>query len=306
MFRLNLLLASIKVSYWYYQTLKSKRCSYGPFTGEFGHLLGHNLPFIAHLYSKGVEVDFCGMEIYRPFFVNEKGEEIVSSYLPIRDFFKEATPNSNRSQEPLDVQSVSKNFISSSKKKVSPLWNMNFDDYYYTFRWWVLKKNYIKVFDLSKVYKTKDENSVVIFPRKKGASFTKNNGDEWDYKELAKTASKVFEKVYVIGHPAFSIDFEPFDNVSVCLTNDNKIILEKCCNSQLIITQHSGTVYLGEYCHTSVLIIYKGGKVIGDINHTEKFKLGLGNKTDFHFAFSMKDIDTFIRDFATRNNTTKN
>ncbi|MFN8712856.1 MAG: hypothetical protein ACK5Z2_08375, partial [Bacteroidota bacterium] len=38
-----------------WKTLRKKECFYGPFKGEFGHFLTHNLPFLAYLHSRGVK-----------------------------------------------------------------------------------------------------------------------------------------------------------------------------------------------------------------------------------------------------------
>ncbi len=290
----------------YFFTRLFKKCYYGPFTGEFGHLLGHNLPFIAHLYSRGIKVEFCGLEIHQPFFREDKGQMIVSDYLQIRDYFSESAPDCNTAPEPKDVKAITTNFIKRAKKSILPYWDNNSQDYYFNyFRWWVLKNKYNKARDLSKIYKTKEERSVVIFPRKWNANFPdavakqlKNNGENWDYLEMVKKISPFFDKIYVIGHPVFSaVDFGSFDNIEVALTNDNAFILEKCSNSRLIISQHSGTVYLGEYTNTQVLIIFKGGTEIGDIEITKQFKKGLGEKFPFDYAFSVNDIINYVKKY---------
>src|SRR5260221_4534409 len=165
--RFRVLAGDIKSSVFYFLTLGFKRCYFGPYTGEFGHLLAHNLPFVAYLYSKGVKVEFCGMDIHRPFFVDQNGKEIVSSYLPLRDFFGESVPDCNKAVEPKDVAQITKVFVEKAKRSVYPYWNNSNSEYYFhSFRWWLLKKAYMTTFDLSKIYKTKDENAVVIFPRK--------------------------------------------------------------------------------------------------------------------------------------------
>ncbi len=261
--RIVLLKGKVMSFIWMRQIMKNKECRYGPFRGEFGHLLGHILPFVSYLHSIGIKVDFCGMEIYEPFFVDESGQSIVRSYKPLRDYFSESKPKSNISVEPDDVKEVSQRFLRESRMDSIPFWDISDDDYYfYSFRWWILKNKFMRTYDLSKVYKTKDEKSCVIFPRKKKKTelSVKNNGDDWDYCEVAKAVSPYFDKVYVIGHPAFSHSLNSFDNVEVSIANDNKFILEKCSNAKLIISQHSGTVYLGEYTKTQVLIIYRGGK----------------------------------------------
>jgi hypothetical protein len=302
---------SLRATFLYGRTLLRKECYYGPFTGEFGHLLGHNLPFIAHLYSKGVRIHFCGLEIQKPFFVDEKGNEIVATYASVRDFFKEAAPDCNRADEPADVVDLIKEFKKQAEHSPYPYWNNDDPEYYFFFfRWWVNRKGYSKAFDLSSVYKTKEERSVVIFPRKWNSNFPdkikdqlRNNGEVWDYYQVAKTVAPYFEKVYVLGHPVFSgVDFSSFGNVEVHLTSDNRFILEKCSNSRLIISQHSGTVYLGEYTDCQVLIIYKGGRTIGDIEITKTFKKGLGEKYPFEYAYSLDEIENFAKKYETVRN----
>lgn len=285
------------------RALRRKKCYFGPFTGEFGHLLGHNLPFISYLYSKNVKVIFCGLSIHKPFFRDDKNISIVSNYIGLRDFFDESLPDCNMAKLPDDVNITTNEFIRNAKESKDVYFdNSNLDYYFNFFRWWIVKKGYVKTFDLSKVSKNKIEKSVVIFPRKWNLIYSenqlKNNGENWDYLSLAKIASKYFTKVYVLGHPAFSdANFSSFDNVEVLITNDNAEIIEKCSKSRLIITQHSGSVYLGEYTNTPVLIIYKGGNIIGDINTTIHFKKSLGTKSHFNFAYSYSEIDKFLMDF---------
>ena len=293
-----------KASALYKRTLREKRCYYGPFTGEFGHLLGHNLPFISHLYSKGVAIEFCGLEIHKPFMVDDQNKSIVASYASVRDFFRESAPDGSKAPEPADVKQLTDKFVNAAVTSGLPYWShSDHFEYFESFRWWALKKGYTKTFDLSKVYKSADEDAVVIFPRKINPNFPhkvkdqlKNNGELWNYQQVAETAAKHFSKVYIIGHPAFSADdLTPTDKIEICLTNDNKFILEKCCNSKVIITPHSGTVYLGEYTNTQVLIIYKGGRTIGDIEITKQFKKGLGKRSSFNYAYTIEEIDSFLK-----------
>jgi hypothetical protein len=294
----------VKCGILYYRTLRRKECYYGPFTGEFGHLLGHNLPFIAHLYEKGVKVHFCGLEIHKPFFIDEQGNQVVASYDAVRDFFKEAAPDGSSAPTPPDIQNITSAFLAAAKKSGLPHWDLS--EYFFYFevlRWWTLKKGLLKVFNLSFKYRSADEDSVVIFPRKLNRHFPetmpqqlRNNGEEWDYNEVANVALQHFKKVYIIGHPAFSVEeLRSSEGVTVCLTNDNSFILEKCCNSKLIITPHSGTVYLGEYTNTPVLIIYKGGRTIGDVEITKQFKKGLGKRSSFNYAYTIEEIDSFLK-----------
>jgi hypothetical protein len=302
-FRFRVWRGDLKSSARYSRTMRDKKCYFGPYTGEFGHLLAHNLPFIAHLYDEGVEVGFCGMDIHRPFFVDETNREIVKSYLPLRDFFAESFADCNKAAEPPDVARITKVFLDEAKASGYTYWdNSDLEYYFHSFRWWLLKKGYMKAFDLSKVYATRDENAVVIFPRKwntnAGPAQIRNNGQNWDYLEVARTVSPYFDKVYVVGHPVFaSAGFDSFDNVEVRLTSDNREILEICSNSKLIITQHSGVNNLGVYTNCRVLMIYKGGREIGDLITTTTFRKGLNERYPLDYAFTMEEIEDYSKKF---------
>jgi hypothetical protein len=296
---------TLRANFLLYRTLLKKECYFGPFTGEFGHLLGHNLPFISYLYSKGVKVHFCGMEIHRPFFIDDKGREIVKDAIWLRDFFDESLPNCNTAVGPGDINRATSRFIEIAKSSKLPYWdNSEFNYYFDFFRWWILKRGFLKTYNLEKAYKTKTSDSIVIFPRRWNPSADQkvqliNNGEIWDYYKVAKIASEHFDKVYVIGHPSFTdVNFDSFDNVEVRITNDNFQILELCCNSRLIVSQHSGSVYLGEYTNTPVLIIYKGGHVIGDIENTKQFKAGLGRKHEFNYAYGYNELEKFFNQMS--------
>lgn len=293
----HFIVGTIKLFWLLYLTLKHKKCYYGPFLGEFGHLLGHNLPLLAYLHARGVEIIFCGMEHYAPFFIDEKGEVILKFTFPVRDYFKEKTPSANRLEYlPKDVKQDLQQFITEAITSPYPFWDLRNNDFYFiAFRLWMHYFNFNRTIDFTKIYQTDDENSVVIFPRKKGASFTVNNGGPWDYEDLAHKVKTYFDKVYVIGHPAFSLPFESRDNIEVIITNNNRIILEKCANSKLIITQHSGTVYLGEYTNTPILMIYNGNPPIGNLTVTKYVKSKLGSKFPFNFAYSLDEIIAFVQ-----------
>lgn len=136
LFRYKLLTGNMKAECLLFFTLLFKRCYYGPFKGEFGHLLGHNLPFLSYLHSKGVKIHFCGMELYKPFLVDEQGKSIVEEYIGLRDFFKETKLDSNKAEEPEDVKSITQQFIKKAKWSLLPYWNINDETFYwYTFRW---------------------------------------------------------------------------------------------------------------------------------------------------------------------------
>jgi len=274
-----------------------KRCYYGPFKGEFGNFLGHNLPFLSYLHSKGVKIYYCGMLLHKPLLVNENGDDIIYKYFGLRDFFKEVSPTQNNTIPPLDVQLEIDKFELEASKSFFPYFNVG-NPYYYWFihRTWMLGK-FMKTTDFQKVYKKKDENSVVIFPRSKGARSTPNNGEPWNWEEIVRTVKPYFEKVYVVGHPAFSSPIQSYENVEAIITDDNSKILEKCCNSKLIITQHSGTCYLGEYTNTQTLIIFQGKFPILGINDSIIFKEFIGTKFPFAFAFSLSEIEEYVKKF---------
>jgi len=272
-----------------------KRCYYGPFKGEFGNFLGHNLPFLTYLYSRGVKIHYCGMLLHKPFLIDETGTSIIHRYYGLRDFFREVSPSQNDTVPPPDVQQEIEKFEAQARRSFFPYFNVG-NPYYYWFihRTWMLK-GFMKTTDFEKTVHSKKENSVVIFPRSKGAKSTPNNGESWDWDEIVKVVKPCFEKVYVLGHPAFSAPVKSYDNVEVIITDDNSRIIEKCCNSKLIITQHSGTCYLGEYTNTQVLIIFKGKLPILGINDSIIFKEFIGTKYPFAFAFSLDEIGAYVK-----------
>ena len=156
----------------YRRAIRRKKCYFGPFTGEFGHLLGHILPFISYLYSKNIQINFCELTIHKPFFVDEKNNSIVSNYNELRDFFNESLPDCNSALLPVDIKITANEFIQNAKESKEVYFdNSNFDYYFNFFRWWIVKKGYVKTFDLSKVYKNSIENSIVIF-RENGTLLT--------------------------------------------------------------------------------------------------------------------------------------
>jgi hypothetical protein len=288
--------AYIKLRY----TLASKECWYGPFKGEFGHFLAHNLPFLMYLHSKGVKIHYCGMELHKPLLVDESGKSILAEYFPLRDFFPEVPPHGNSTEPPADVKQEIDRF---ENKAGYPFWNIG-DDFYYWFihRNLLLKGPYMKTCRLEKVYGTKKEKNAVIFPRKKGATSSDNNGGPWDYMDIARAVSPYFQKVYITGHPSMSLDYKPEGNIEICVSADNKVILEKCSNSQLIITQHSGVNNLGEYTNTKVLIIYNGKPPIGSLQNTLRFRPYIGTRHELDYAFSLPEIIAYAKNFTFKPN----
>lgn len=293
-------------------TLRTKECWYGPFKGEFGHFLAHNLPFLTWLHRQGVKIHYCGMEIHKPFLVDESGNSIIADYYPLRDFFKEVSPSCNRTVVPADVEGEIQKWKAKAEASGLPFFEID-DEYYYWFihRSWLMQGPYTKGYRLDKAYWNKPkEDSVCIFPRTKGAAVSKNNGGPWDYPKLADLLSPYFDKVYICGHPSQVLAIEPHGNIEMCVTADNAVIIEKCSRSSLIITQHSGVNNLGEYTNTQVLIIYNGEGPIGSMQNTQRFRpflMGDGEK-EMHplaFAYSEDEVLKYVRDFTSPKTTAK-
>jgi hypothetical protein len=285
-------------------TLLIKKCYYGPFKGEFGHFLAHNLPFLMYLQSKGVKIYYCGMDLHRPFLVNENKESIITTFFPLRDFFGEVRILNNETIPPADVQKEIDSFMEIAKKDTFvPFWNIG-DTFYYWFihRNWLLKGPFMKTYNLEKAYSTGKEKSATIFPRKKGNDYTDTNGGPWDYMEIARLISPCFDHVYVTGHPSLSTELQSEGNIEVCLSKDNTVILEKCTKSQLIITQHSGVNNIGEYTNNQVLIIYNGEPPIGSLQNTLRFRPYIGTKHDLNYAFSIQEIAEYVKNFTFKQN----
>ena len=283
------------------ETIRKGVCYYGPFKGEFGHMTAHTAPFLMYLHKKGVKIIYCGMELHLPLLVDDQKKSIIHEFHPLRDFFAEVSPRTNATVPPADVIAEIEKFNKLAEHSGYPFWNIG-DDFYYWFihRNWLLR-GHTSVYDLQKAYQTKDENSVCIFPRSKGGATSKNNGERWDYQELIKTVSPYFDKVYICGHPSQCESIQASGNVELCVSTNNAVMLEKCANSKLIITQHSGINNIGEYTNTKVLIIYKGGKTISDIGsiyNTLRFRPSIGKHFPLSFAFSLEQITEFAKGFS--------
>jgi hypothetical protein len=284
-----------KIVVFYNKALREKECYYGPFKGEFGHFLLHNLPFLTGLYKKGVKIHYCGMQLHEAFLVDDKGKPIVYKYYKLRDFFKETPSSSNQTIPPADVQKEIDAFYDLAKKSGKPLLDIADNNlYWYVFRNWQLSKKIQSTFNIRQVYKTSDENAAVIFPRKKGNDITPNNGAPWDYMEIARTISPYFDKIYITGHPSMSAELESEGNIEVCLSPDNAVVLEKCSNASLVISQHSGALHIGIYTATNVLLIFKGDPPILGLIDTIRFRKHLTN-VPLNYAFSMDGIEAFVK-----------
>jgi hypothetical protein len=281
----------------YKKALKEKACYYGPFKGEFGHFLLHNLPFLMHLHKKGVKIHYCGMSLHKPFMVDEKGESILASFTELRDFFSEIKPSANQNKVPADVETVIEKWRKEAKSSGMPLLDIDRTDFYWHgLRNWQLDGKQHK-YDLGKAYGKKATGSVVIFPRKKGGEVTPNNGGPWDYLEIAERLSPHFEKVYLVGHPSLSAKVKGSGNIEVKVSADNADTLKYCAEANLIVTQHSGAVHMGAYVNTPVLLIFNGEPPIKGLFDTLRFRKNLTRKP-LKYAFSLEEIEKEAKKYA--------
>ncbi|MCX8080355.1 MAG: hypothetical protein N3F09_03865 [Bacteroidia bacterium] len=253
-----------------------------------------------YLHKKGVKIHYCGMEIHKPFMVDEKGNPVYATFHPLRDFFAEVAPNTNSTIPPADVKEEIIKFRQKARKGIIPFWDIDNDYYYWFIHRHFVARGFTHLYRLDKVYKTNQEFSCALFPRSKGAAETHNNGKSWDYQQLLEMISPYFDKVYVCGHPSQCLSLNPLENTVMNITTDNAKILEACSNASLIITQHSGVNNLGEYLQKQVLIIYKGANKVTDIgsmNNTLHFRKSLKEKIPLAFAFSEQEIMEYIQKF---------
>jgi len=281
-----------KLNSFYKNVLKEKECYYGPFKGEFGHFLLHNLPFLVHLHKKGVKIHYCGMALHKPFLIDENGDSIIYKWYPLPDFFAEAKPSANETILPPAIEKLVVDFREKAKDSKKPFLDISDKDmYWFVFRNWQLKGKQA-IYDISKVYSEQKLNSCVIFPRKKGGDVTPNNGGPWDYAEIAKTVSPFFDKVFLVGHPSLSANVETSGNIELKVSSDNADTLKYCAEANLIITQHSGAVHLGAYIKTPVLIIFNGVPPIKGLIDTIRFRKNLSSQS-LNYAFNLAEIKTF-------------
>lgn len=281
-----------KLNTFYREALKKKQCYYGPFKGEFGHFLLHNLPFLVHLHKNGVKIHYCGMELHKPFLVDETGKSIIHEWFPLPDFFAEAKPMANETVLPPSIKKLVDDFKKQAIGSDLPFLDISEKDmYWFVFRNWQLEGKQ-EIYDLSKVYAKSKGKSCVIFPRKKGVDFSPNNGGPWDYFQISKMVSLFFEKVYLVGHPSLSADVEASGNIELKVSLDNSDTLRYCAEADLIITQHSGAVHLGAYVKTPVLIIFNGDPPIKGLIDTIRFRKNITSQS-LNYAFNFAEIENF-------------
>lgn len=285
--------ALAKLDAFYAAALKAGACYYGPFVGEFGHFLLHNLPFIMHLHRQGVKVHYCGMEIHKPFLKDQNGASLTTDETWLRDFFAEVKPSSNATVPPRDVRDEIDAFRKKAAKGGLPY--LDIADtalYWYPFRNWQLEGRQ-HLYSLKSVYASgRSERTCVVFPRKKGGDYTPNNGGPWDYMAVARALAPGFGEVVLAGHPSLSAEVRDEGNIRVKISADNAETLRACADADLIVTQHSGAVHLGAYTETPVLLIFNGPPPIKGLIDTLRFRKNLTD-TPLSYAFSLDEIKNF-------------
>ena len=280
------------------EALRTKECYYGPFKGEFGHFLLHNLPYLTFLYKKGVRINYCGMQLHEAFLRDETGKSIIAKWYPLRDFFAEVKPRANEVTAPADVEAEIESFRKEAIASGKPfLDHTDKDRYWFVFRNWQLNGRQA-AFDYCKVYNVQRENAVTLFPRKKGGDYTLNNGGNWDYQELAEALSPYFDNVYITGHPSMSAEIKEKGNIRLRLSTSNKDVIACCAASRLIVTQHSGAVHMGAYTKSDVLVIFNGKPPIKGLQDTLRFRENIADHRPLNFAFSLEEIIGFVKQYT--------
>src|SRR5207253_2059077 len=103
---------------------------------------------------------------HKAFLVDDKGTPIVATYHGLRDFFAEVPSSSNETIPPADVQAEIDVFIENAKKSGKAFLDIADNNmYWYVFRNWQVRKGRQYIYNIESVYKTRVENSCVIFPR---------------------------------------------------------------------------------------------------------------------------------------------
>ncbi len=280
----------------YRDAIETKECYYGPFVGEFGHFLLHNLPFLMHLHLQGVRIHYCGMDIHRPFMRDEEGRSIVAEFYRLRDFFGEVKPMTNQTEPPEDVVLEIEDFKRKARDSGLPFLDISQQELYWNALRNIQVGRWQHIYDLSKVYGDGKKNTAVIFPRKKGGATTENNGGPWNYAKVARTLSPHFDHVYLVGHPSLSADVEPDGNIEVKVSQNNADTLKYCAEARLIVTQHSGAVHIGAYVDTPVLIIYNGAPPIRGLFDTIRFRRYISERP-LMYAFDYEGIENQLTSY---------
>ena len=111
------------------QIVKKGECAFGPFIGELGHLLAHNLPLVAWLAEQGVKIHFVGFQKFEPFLYNQFKEPLYEEFYALRDFSHQMRISANFVADlPEDVRATWNNYKSLFLKKGMPKWYLEDDE----------------------------------------------------------------------------------------------------------------------------------------------------------------------------------
>ncbi|UTW62730.1 hypothetical protein KFE98_00825 [bacterium SCSIO 12741] len=283
-------------------------CVFGPFIGELGHLLAHNLPLVTWLKAQGVKVHFVGFEKFEAFLYDSTGEPLYEQFYPLRDFGGETSIKSNFAEEfPADVAEEWNRLKSSFAEKGWPTWYLEDEtEYWYEYRKWLYKSDFFQVSDLSQVYGKREPGKKVcsVFVRFRPPDNPVKlaaNGPLWDYEKLVEALLDVYDEINLVGSPHQSIDSFSIkdERVKWRVSHNNREILQLIGSSDMMITPHSGAMYLSAYFTAGLTVIYHGIRdysEIADVHSTLAYLHKLNPNINTIFAFSNTDIkDKLIR-----------
>lgn len=286
-----------KVNSFHKGALKHKTCYIGPFWGEFGNFLLHFLPYVSFLYKNGVKVNICCLENYLPLLIDDEGNKLYNECIPLRMFFKEVYPAGNRVTPPADVEAKYEEFRKVAVSSGMPFLDLTDDNlYWFVYKNWQLEGRQYG-YHLEKLFKDSSVtgNNVTLFPRRKSAGYTINNGDPIDYMKLAESISPYFDNVFITGHPSMSAQVYEKGNIRVKLSENNIDVLKCCANSSLIVTQHSGAMHLGQYVNVPVALIFKGKLPVKGLDDSNRFIQNI-QRSNVYIALTEEQLVNFVRD----------
>ena len=290
---------NIMLNQFYKKALRSKKAAIGPFWGEFGNFLLHFLPFVMHLHKNGVVLSLCCSEQFAPFLKDENGNPIFEELLTLPKVHTEHPASGNSlKQIPITYQKILNKFlVNSYNNKIPTLDLSDANLYWYSFRNWQLKGKQ-HFYNLYKYEKKK--NKVVLFPRKKGPSYTANNGEILDYNKICNILSDYFDEVTIIGQPEMSeSSIEVSSKINYKL-GSNEVVLKEVSEAQLIVSQHSGAIHMGAYTNTPSLIIFKGILPIKGLDDTLRFREN-SDESRIYLVTTFKYFHEFLTDFKSLN-----
>ena len=275
-------------------SIQKKECYFGPFVGEFGHLLSHVIPFISYLNELDVKVNYMGPEIHKPLFKSSKSSYIINNYEGLRDFYSEVSPDCNNQYYPDDIGEIIEKFKLDARNSGLPFWDISSRKFYWIgFCKWMYERNHYHTYSFNNFLK---KNQITIFARKKG-DHSPVRGSNWNFQSVInKIIHETNLDIKVLGHPAFSHNFKSSERVKVILTSDNQLILDECKKSKFIINQLSGTHYLGIYCDTPVILLMKGPDIdysnfIKDLN----YRLKLNPKSKIQICSTENELIKYLK-----------